>query len=307
MNISQSIKKIFCLGAIISALVNVVACTGTQSFGLAARAGDTVAFAVGYNQALTKDNIQITITDANSTVFTYLPGDPAIRTVFNMYPDPVSRLVVGTDTGQSLGVGASTLGFNINSTVTSSDRDWSLSSVFIDLPATMATGTAIVKFADALGQPILSLGQEVDHNVEIIGPGGSPQTFNTHEFNAIGGLPGVLASLERTDHFTITFSGISSAEAIQVDLVHNPDSTVGGVGKAHAINTTGNLKSMAWSDDGTNMRVILTAAASSNSLIINDFKFYVAGDITGLLIVPSSVLAFDSNGNAISGLTASVQ
>lgn len=298
----NNLVRLICTGAL---LLGVVACTGTQSFGLAARAGDTVAFALAHNQTLTKDNIQVTITDSAMTQFVYLQSDPAIRTVFNMYPDPVSRLVVGRDTNQSLGIGAAGLAFNINNAVTGQDNDWSMSSVFIDLPASMATGTAEVTFADDLGQPILSLGTQVKHIVEIIGTGGTPQTFETHEFSTIGAI--ALPSLERADHYVITFSSAANVDAIQLDLSHNPDSTAGGIGVAHAINTTGNLKSIHWYDDGTNMRVILTSAKQPSTLSIKDYKFYVAGDITGLIIVPSSVAGFDSNGNVVSDVSAQIQ
>ena len=42
----------------------------------------------------TRENISVTITDADSNVFVYPAGDSRIRAVTNLYPDPLSSLVV---------------------------------------------------------------------------------------------------------------------------------------------------------------------------------------------------------------------
>jgi len=105
----------------------------------------------------------------------------------------------------------------------------------------------------------------------------------------------------------MTFSGSTVPHSIQVDLTHDPDTASGGVGKVQVINTRGDIKSIAWTDDGANLWVLLTPTKGQASLRMKDFKFYVAGDVTGFQVLPSDVSTFDINGNAVSGVTASVQ
>src|ERR1700687_4184575 len=78
----------------------LAACSGTQTFTPAARAGDTVTLAVGWQKTLQRQNLTVTITDANNSVTTYLPNDAHVRAIVNLYPDPASRAVVDTATGQ---------------------------------------------------------------------------------------------------------------------------------------------------------------------------------------------------------------
>ena len=79
-------------------------CSGKQTFSTAVRAGDTVSHTVGMQTGVSRDNLTITFTPTTGGAsISYLPGDSAIRAVVNLYPDPVSRIIVGGETGQDLG------------------------------------------------------------------------------------------------------------------------------------------------------------------------------------------------------------
>ncbi len=62
---------------------------------------------------------------------------------------------------------------------------------------------------------------------------------------------------------------------------------------------------MVWNDDGTNLTVILTPTQGVTLTQMLDFKFYIAGGITGL--TQTSLKAYDVNGAPLSGVTASIQ
>lgn len=269
-------------------------CAGTRTFHEAARAGDTVALAAGWKQDFKRSNLTVTITPSSGAPVVYGPNDPAVRAVVNLYPDPVSSLVVSIETAQDLTPYARTYGNFITDNYTGGDKDWWQAAVFIDLPTTLPTGTATISISNPAGETASS-------TVEIVSGTGTPNTFR-----ATGGPlnNNQLASMERVGHYTISFTGSTIPFAIQLDLAHDPDVDHGGAGRAYVVNPRGDLKNTAWKDDGVNLRVILTPAKGTVLGNMKDFKYYVAGGITGLQVV--SVKAFDINGNPVTGVTAGV-
>ncbi len=272
-------------------------CTGIQTFGTTARAGDTVALALGWNQEISRQNLIVTITSADYTPYTYNPGDPAIRAIINNYPDPVSNLIVGTETGQNITGQETIWGALISGSVTAGDKDWSQSIVLLDLPLGMALGTATIDISTTDGLTIAPI------SIEILAGNGSPHTFGNQEGLTISA--GHLKSLERSAHYTITFLGSTVPHAIQLDLVHDPDANNGGVGRAYVVNPRGDIKNINWSDDGVNLRVILLPAKNQTLSDLLHFKFYIAGGITGLQT--PVVQAFDINGNPVTGVSANIK
>lgn len=282
--------------ALLFLLTFLTGCTGIQTFGIAARAGDTVALALGWNQAISRQNLIVTITAADYTPYTYNPGDPAIRAIINNYPDPVSNLVVGTETGQNI-AGQETIWGALIGSVTAGDKDWSQSIVLLDLPLGMALGTATVDVSTTDGLVIAPI------SIEILAGNGSPHTFSNQEGLTISA--GHLKSLERSAHYTITFLGSAVPHAIQLDLVHDPDANNGGVGRAYVVNPRGDIKNINWSDDGVNLRVIMLPVKNQTLSDLLHFKFYIAGGITGLQT--PVVQAFDINGNEVTGISANIK
>jgi hypothetical protein len=103
--------------------------------------------------------------------------------------------------------------------------------------------------------------------------------------------------------------------SIQVSFIHDADADNGGSGQACVVPPRGELSSFAWTDTGTTMRVLITptwhkpvedvARTSSDPESLKWFKFYVAGNVTGLQV--DSVQAFDSDGGPVTGITAMLQ
>lgn len=267
-------------------------CSGTQTFSTAVRAGDTVSHTVGMQTGVSRDNLTITFTPtAGGASTTYLPGDSAVRAVVNLYPDPVSRIIVGGGTGQELGTFANTYNAALENTLANQSKDWWSTMVVFDVPPSLPIGTYNVE--------MVSNGNVLNTStVEVVDVGGSPSTFDTHEGGPL--LPEMLYSMERAENYSIDFSGATVPYALQVEFLHDPDDTLGGTGRPYVINTRGDILNIAWTDDGTSMRVIVTPARTGLSRM-EHFKFYVAGGITGL--IPQLVEAFDIDGNPVTGVS----
>jgi hypothetical protein len=113
-----------------------------------------------------------------------------------------------------------------------------------------------------------------------------------------------LRALERVESRMVTFSGEMLPYAIQVDFRHEPDRDSGGTGKAHVVNPRGDIKNISWSSDGTHLRVALLPSGDGGVGNLLDFKFYIAGGVTGLQV--EDVRAYDAEGNLLTGIAATL-
>lgn len=285
----------------------VSGCSGLNSFSIAARAGDTIAISAYRQVGLKRNNIVFRITD--STNFTQdIPGsDPSIRLWVNAYPDPVSKMIVGKETHQDLGIQAQSVATGAE-VASNGTKDWYDTMLLVDLPANLAVGTATID--------VLHNGQSVLLDtvaVEVIPGVGTPTDFAA---TGLGGMPAnYLQSAERANHFRVVFSGSTVPSAVQVEITHNPDKDNGGNGQAFVTQPRADINAISWTDDGTTLRVIVMpswhktaedlAATSGNPRKMNWFDFYVAGNINGLQT--PIVSAFDENGSPVPGVTASIQ
>lgn len=284
--------------------VQMLGCAGTIAIPSSARAGDTIVLGAGWKKRFNREGLTVTITGADSSVATYLPGDPAVRAVIDLYPDPLSYIVVGTRIGSNDRYG-STYGSLVNTNFTGNDPDWWQTSIYLDLPASLPVGAASVKFQSAGGESYGPI------PVNIIPGQGSPSPFTAELLGDMS--PTQMQSMERMPSYTVRFSGgFKLAASIQVELLHSPDSTAGGVGRAFVVNPRGEMKNLAWTDNGTTMRVILLHSGDGTTKDpyittygLRYFKFYITGGISGLVV--NSVKAYDINGNPIAGVTASIQ
>jgi hypothetical protein len=322
---NRSTKTLFLI-MLIGALASI-GCTGSRTFHEYARAGDTVAVGAGWAHHMQRGNIEVTITDAGNNTTTYTPGQPgyeAVRGSINFYPDPVSGLVLSERLNADVTPSARTYSDLIKSESTSNDLDWWETVVFVDLPSQMALGEATVVITDIVSpaNETTSATLTIVPDENGLGQGGTPNSFLARlndvpplfEFNVADSH---FQSMERVDHYVVTFSGNTIPQAIQVELTHDPDAAHSGSGTPYVVNPIGDVKNLSWSQTGTNgtdLRVIMIPARDGSVATMNDFKFYVAGGVTGLAVVDQDtndpgdfdVLAFDGNGNPIADVTATI-
>ena len=153
----------------------------------------------------------------------------------------------------------------------------------------------------------------VSHSMtlEIIAGTGTPHSFDA-DLSNVGGpgyvqslIPEMFQSLARSSHTEVNIDSTGDIPyAIEITMTHLPDSTVGGTGKAFVINSLGYLKNLSWSDDGTNMKIILMQSKDGTINDMSDYKFYVAGTASGL--TAGTVKGYDINGDEITGLTSTL-
>jgi len=218
-----------------------------------------------------------------------------------MYPDPLSRLIIERETGTFADDGYLFSVFMEN-TVTGPDKDFSQKVLMMDLPTNIGDGPATVSFSSTGGETLLS------QTVEILP--GDPVSRN--EFQVQEGLTPMLGEQldlgERVPHYKVSFTGSPVPHAIQIDLKHDPDQSLGGTGNPYVVSPRGtDIKSALWHDDGNNLRVILMPTGAPITDIVN-FKFYVAGGLQNLDIDDPllSVSAYDIDGGTIEDISASI-
>lgn len=154
------------------------------------------------------------ITPSSGVMKIILPDNPALRAVVNLYPDPVSRMVVATETDQFNyeGKGASSIKGRLADSVTNQTKEWSETLVFLDLPSTLASGSATIEFYSNTGEAINPV------SVEILAGAGESNTFENYE--GLGIEASALAGMERANHYTVNFTGATIPYAVQVDFSH---------------------------------------------------------------------------------------
>lgn len=270
----------------------VVGCASRKSFTTSARAGDTISLGIGWYPHVTREDLTITLTHSTTgDQEIYLPGDPAVRAVANLHPDPLAKLHVHRETRDT---GTDPIAFDawlLESFVTDADKEYSQKFIVLDLPSTVAEGIVDIDIQSATGDTIKPV------QVEILPGAGSANTFGN--WNGWSLDTTHLRYMERAPYYTVDFTGSSVPHAIQINLLHDPDASSGGVGIPYVVNPRGDLKSVAWSDDGAQLRVILMPTGAASLADIKHFKFYVTGGLTGLLV--SSVSAYDSDGSPVPG------
>lgn len=281
---------------ILSLLLLLSACSGVQTFPNTARAGDTAAIAAGWKHGFSKDKITLTITPSAGSPIVYLPGDPAVRAVINFYPDPLSSILISTQIGEDLTPFARTYAEQINFNFTDGDRDWWQTMLFIDLPFTLPVGAASIDISSTSGETYSTI-------IDIISGVGQAEIFHAELNGPL--FQNQLAALERVGHYVISFIAATIPHAMQLQFSHNPDAANGGSGVAYVVNPRGDLKNALWSDDGINLRVVLTPAQLKAPASMSDYKFYIAGGVTGLLL--DNIQAVDINGYPVSGVVATIK
>lgn len=296
------------------AIAGIGGCSSKQSFGFAGRPGDPVVLNVGWHPDLKRQNLTVTIQPClgdlianapdivDNAVCKMVSGPPVIYTsanselhaVVNMVLDPLSQLIYNRETwipGETVAQGEF-----IELFATGDDKEYLETSVMLDIPVGIPTDSYIasITFSDSAGE-ILN-----PQFVEIVHSPAYPLGFRNWDDATITNTQ--LRTLERKDYKTVTFSGMSGVPyALQVKMTHDP-------GKLYVVNPRGDIKSLNWADDGTQLTVIITPAwlkgtAPSSGETLGEFvhyKFYVAGDVVNSLLLPvDGAEGFDINGNSV--------
>ena len=271
-------------------------CSGLQTFTHTARAGDTIAvtFPGSYINA-NRNNATVTIKDSANAQTVYMPGDSNVRAIFNLYPDPVSYLTVGTETNQNFRGHELELTWYADAAAGWS-RDWFQTVAFLDLPPTLAQGNATVT--------IDVNGSKYNSTVKIIAGTGASHNFDVQYQPPYITGDERLQSLERAPYYKISLSGTASdlarVQAIDAVFLHDSDVDNGGVGKAHVVAARGDITSLHWSDNGIDLHVILSPTRTSVDHPDRSFMFYVTGGIAGLTL--QELTAIDANGDVVAGV-----
>jgi len=273
----------------------IAGCSGVQTFQSSLRAGDTAAVAAGWKKNFSRNDITVTITPSVGEQIVYQPNHPGVRAVVNMYPDPISSMVVSDaiDVDMTYGAQDYALGTNF---FTNGDRDWWQTVVFVDLPNTLPAGISNIEIQNNNGDYVSSTvnviagaGEAEAFDIEVNGP------LNPHQFKA----------LERVPHYEISFTSNDVVpHAMEISMSHLPDMNNGGNGIVYVSNPRGDLKNILWNDDGFNLKVILTPARTLSLTEMKDFKFYISGGIGSLVV--TNITAVDSNGIVLSGINTQV-
>ncbi|MDH5387592.1 MAG: hypothetical protein OEY06_03975 [Gammaproteobacteria bacterium] len=274
--------------------VSLISCGALRTFHEYARAGDTIAVPVGTKANFSKDNITVTITPPVGNIIVLNATDPKVRAIINFYPDPISSMIVSREIGTNLTPAATTYADTMLITA-GRDKDYFQTVVFIDLPATLPVGLTQVEISNGLGE----LHQAT---LDVIDGIGTANSFNSDFSSGLLLSADMLDSLARTSHTTVNIDSAVIPHAIEISFTHDPDASIGGVGKAFVVNPLGYRKTLHWSDDGTNMTIIMNESKAGLIDHMNDYKFYITGTVTGLVF--GTVKGYDINGALISGVTA---
>ncbi len=284
--------RYFAVLMLISAALS--ACTGVNTFTTAARPGETIALAIGRQSSLKRANVTVTITPATGSAVVYPPLDPRVRSILNLYPDPVSNAIVRQRTDNPTSVG-----FPIEQFITNGDPDWWQTFMLVDLPTGIAPGIATISITDTFGAII------APSSVEVLTGSSQRNPFNINYVGNIFSVDSASPQLrapkdfERASQYVVEFTGDTIPHAVQIEFIHTSS-----VGAAYVINPRGDLKNVTWSDDGSNLKVFITPSTGLTTTQIKDFKFYVAGGLTGLS--QTYLKAYDQLGVPVSGVTATI-
>lgn len=288
----RSIRTVWLLAALLFAAA-LAGCSGGETFSKVARAGDTVLVAIGTNISLSRATVSVRITDGAGVVTQYPLGDARIRAAMNLYPDPVSNLMMGWFTNQN--INSEEPAYGNDATILSNPKhDWREAMVFVDLPASMAVGPATIEVTTGNGTVKSS-------TVEIVAGVGSPHNFGFTEISNSGDSVQRFQSLERArfNRVYLKLGPQTPAQAVQITLTHAPDMDHGGAGRVFVTHARPDLMSLNWHDDGTTLRVIMSRAGAAPATATQKpmFSFYVAGGIKDL--TPVAAVAVDATGTPL--------
>lgn len=290
----------YALRSIGTLLVSAVlsGCSGIYTFTERALPGSTVAVVLGAHPRLMRNDVEVRIQASNGIVYQYLPGDPRIRFMINAYSDPLSNLVVRDGARMDSEGGHGDL---IRANVTGGDSEWSETFLFIDVPTDIAAGQAWVSVSSSgVNLTRWSIGLQVLPGAPV-----APNQFLGVSPSPNGGPPVnvAMASMERAAHFVVTVDGPSGLVPHSVQMKFSR--SLGEVGGPWVTQGRGDLKNIMWSDNGSELTVLLTPTKGVPVSDLRDLRFYVSGAVTTLDVL--DLKAYDTLGNPLSGFSAQLE
>lgn len=280
---------------ILSLFVMLAGCSGVQTFPNVARAGDTVSIAMGWQKKFNHSNTTVTITPSIGDPIVYLPDDPAIRAIINLYPDPLSNIVIGTALENNIYFKSGySYGSLINANYTSGDTEWWQTVAFVDLPSNLPEGATTIELINNVGEVAVSV-------IDVESGQGNAEPFNVEGNGPLE--PIQLASLERASSFEVSFLVSVMPYSIEMEFSH--------IGEVYIENPS-NKKNIIWSSNGSILKIYLMPASTEAISNIHDYKFYVSGtaalgeaqDIQPLTL--NYIKAYDKDGVLIDGVSVSM-
>jgi hypothetical protein len=281
--------------ALIVLAFGIMGCSGVKTFPNRVAPGETVAIGAGWKHKFSRDNLVVTVTPQGGPA---IPVSPErVRASINLYPDPLSSLALSDETGANISPSSATYSLLVNANFTGGDEDWWQTTVFVDLPTSVPTGG----LAD-IAVSTLDGTESVTTTVRVVEPdpsfGGTADIFDAQLAGPLDSTH--LQSLERVDHYVVSFDGATVPYAVQLDLAYQNMT-------GYVVNPRGLSKSLSWSDNAGTYRVLMLPASQQQGFAaMSDLKFYVAAmagtlGLADLSVVPGSVLAFDQNGAPVPG------
>lgn len=270
-------------------------CAGTHTYTNTVLAGETAVVGAGWKHHFAHDNVTVTFTPEVGAPIIYLPGDSAIRGIINLYPDPLSSLVISEQVQRD--ITSSSLQYaTLMKSYTDGGNEWWQTTVYLDTPPGLPVGETTITITTPEGETATSI-------VNVVGAGGSPDSFIGEGSGSLNRV--MFQSMERIDHYVVEFTGTTIPAAIQVDLSSTLllDTAIKG--------KRGDISTLNWSDDGSgNYRVIIMPASQGSVSRISDFSFYVpiASGLAGVttLAFNGPVQAFDDTGSPITDIDANI-
>lgn len=275
-------------------LFSLQACTSLQAFPGAARAGDTISFAVGSAEGMTKD--------PTNTTAVYVPDAGGsypltIRSVFNLYPDKKSSLYQSD----------SATTFVID---TSNHEAWQTVMV-VDLPVDVPVGTGNLHITSTATLPTISSQiNNVPIAMEIIAGVGEPNDF-TYEFGFGASRQGNLSLLEPLPHALVipptdneTYGAIEMKIILPNSAAVNRPLTEAEVKVVVDDMTPSTLsnRNVVWRYDGDELLIMLMSPSGSLLAMESRFSIVLAPRVsfTGAPVI-SELNFYDWNGVSVPG------
>jgi len=260
--------------AILLIFSSLSGCVGLNSFPLAARGGDTVLFAVGTPEGMTRNNISVTFTSDVDSSITDITKD--IRSLSKFYPAKTSDMALN----------------NSNAIYIAGHEPW-LSVLSIDLPLSIpdggpipvGTGTVSVQCiprTDCTFPGFFPHVNDIGITLEILPGTGNPHPFD-YAFGSTGSFPADPALLDEQQQVTVrpdaNGSNTSTRYGAAEFVISMPVTTYNGgtvpdsdiVVIAEDLTTlTGSQRNVIWKRSGDNFTVIFSAP---NGMKFNEFRF----------------------------------